>query len=98
MNEEIKQTPSSPEIRDKIDHLLKDARKHIDIIEFHEKMVVFAEKIRENNPDYQRYRCYHRLIGSTLHEGPDIIEGDFEGKCSIVGFLEGVLKTETGNI
>jgi hypothetical protein len=94
MDEKIKQIPSSPEsVIDKIDRLLEDAQNRMDIVEFNEKLVTFAQKIKKNHPDYQRYRCYHKLIGSTpFEDDPNVIEEDFEGEDSVAAFLEGLLK------
>ena len=97
MNEKLQQTPQSPEsVNYKIDKLLARVRDRIDVLDFHEKMGLFTNRIKENNPNYQQYRCYHQLIGSTPREGYDMIEGDFGGEYSIVAFLEGLLK-ETSN-
>ncbi len=93
MNEKLQQSPPSPEsTQDKITRLLREIKERMDVLDFHEEMVPFAEKIKENNPDYQQYRCYHQLKGSTPREGHEMIEGDFDGEYSIVAFLEGFLK------
>lgn len=97
MNEKLQQTPQSPEsVRHRIDELLTKVMDQIDILDFHEKMIVLAQRIRERYPDYIKYRPYHRLIGSTPKEGPDLVEGDFEGDCSVVAFLQGLLDREKG--
>lgn len=95
MDEKIRQIPDSPESTiDKINRLLSEAMDRMDILEFFEKINLFAGKIRANHPDYDRYRCYHKLIASTIPENePNIIEEDFEGEDSVIGFLEGLLKT-----
>ncbi len=97
MSEKIKQIPYPPEsASDKIGRLLNEVMGRIDIIEFNEKMVAFARKIRVNHPDYQQYRCYHKLIGSTLPEdAQNTIEEDFKGEDSVAGFLEKLLKKGT---
>lgn len=97
MNEKLQQSPPSPEsTQDKITRLLKEVRERMDVLDFQEEMVPFAKKIEENNPDYQQYRCYHQLIGSTPREGLSFIEEDFKGEYSVVAFLEDFIKTETG--
>ena len=95
MNEKIKQIPYPPEsTTDKVNRLLEEVYNRIDLLEFHEKMVAFAKNIQKNHPEnFRQYRCYHKLIGSTLPENAqNIIEEDFEGEDSVVGFLEGLLK------
>ncbi len=95
MAEKIKQIPYPPEsATDKVSRLLDEVHGKMDILEFHEKMVAFAQKIQKDHPDFNRYRCYHKLIGSTPPEYADI-EKDFEGKDSVAGFIEGLLKTES---
>mgnify|MGYP001564863427 CR=1 FL=1 len=98
MNEKLKQTPPSPEsTKDKISRLLDEVHNKIDLLEFNEKRFNFAQKIRKNNPDYQQYRSYHQLDGSHFPKEYDIaniIEGDFDGDCSIVSFLEELLNSE----
>jgi len=95
MNEKIQQIPSSSEsVTDKVGRLRRDVLKHMDVLEFNEKMMAFIEKIKENYPNYKRYRCFHKLIGSSGTEDmPNIIDKDFEGENSIVSFLEELLKT-----
>ncbi len=94
MNEKIKQSPYPPEsATDKVGKLKDEVLGQMDILEFHEKMVAFAKKLQKNYPDVSQYRCYHKLIGSTLPEdAQNIIEEDFEGDDSVAGFLEGLLK------
>lgn len=80
---------------EKIGRLLDDVLERVDILEFQEKMIAFTAKIRKRHPDYDRYRCYHKLIGSTLPENDsNIIEDDFKGEDSVVAFLENLLKKE----
>lgn len=92
--------PPSPteSVRNKIDELLAEVRERIDVMDFHEKRNSFAEKIRKSYPkDYEKYRCYHQLIGSHFpkeYNVGDIVEGDFEGDCSVVSFLEELLSLE----
>lgn len=95
MNEKLQQTPPSSEsVRDKIGRLRIDVLKHMDVLEFNEKMMVFIEKIKKNYPDYKRYLCFHKLIGSSGTENmSNMIDKDFEGEFSVVTFLEGLLKT-----
>lgn len=94
MNEKLKQIPYPPEKAvDKIGRLIMEVINHVDVMEYNDKMVAFAEKIRANHPDYQKRRCYHKLIGSTMPEdAQNVIEEDFEGEDSVVAFLGGLLK------
>jgi hypothetical protein len=93
MSKKIEQIPSSEKITDKINRLILEVLDYMDVLEYHKKMAAFAKKIREKYPDYDRHRCYHKLVGSTIPEDvPNIVEEDFEGEDSVAGFLEGLLK------
>lgn len=95
MNEKLKQMPYLSELPvEKITRLRSEVLKRMDIIVFNEKMVAFARKIQKTYPDFQQYRCYHQLIGSTILESEHVVDGDFEGDDSVIRFLEGLLKGE----
>lgn len=88
--------PSSTESWDKkVNELINQVMDRVDIMDFHEKMIVLAQRIRERYPDYMKYRYYHKLIGSTpVEEVFEYIDKDFEGDCSVIAFFEGLLDKE----
>lgn len=56
------------------------------------QVTVFAGTLKEKYPDFQRWRVYHALIGSTPGTS-NLIEGDFPGEDSVVNFLESLITT-----
>ncbi|GEM_PF-4279405 len=52
-----------------------------------------VEEIRKNHPDYQQYRLYHLLVGSTPEKDAD--KFDFPDEDSIENFLDPKEKPET---
>ena len=77
----------------KVEKLLAIVRDRMDVLDFNEKRVIFTRKLKDKYPDYNRYKCYHKLISSTPIAGVEYIEEDFEGEYSVIAFLEDLLKT-----
>lgn len=82
--------PEVPPTVAKIRELLEPARKKVGTRVFMDRMYNFAQELQAKYPrDFKKRRVYHALIGSTLPEGePDVIEEDFPGEDSVVGFLK----------
>jgi len=58
-----------------------------DKFKFFNQVYNFCSILRKKFPDYNQYRFYHSLIGSTVEE-KDIKKNDFPGKYSIKNFIE----------
>ena len=56
-----------------------------DILSFHDRVFGKAKELRDKYPDYEDYKLYHLLIGSTVY---DRSKFDFPGEDSIIKFLE----------
>lgn len=54
-----------------------------------------VDEIRKNHPDYQKYRLYHLLVGSTPEK--DVDKFDFPGRDSVEEFLDPKEKPEAGS-
>ena len=50
----------------------------------------FAMNIQKRHPDFNHYRCYHQLIGST--PPPDVYDGDFDADDSVEKFYKSLLE------
>ena len=90
MNEHLERQEQTREekilnqLRAKLSSLYSGASK----FEFHEKMVAFAEQLREHYPDsYSKYRLYHTLIQSTPKAENPPTMFDFPGNDSIEKFI-----------
>ena len=57
-----------------------------DALGTHEKIIEFAEKIKNKYPDYQDYMLYHLLIGSIPKS--KLPKFDFPGEDSVEKFIE----------
>lgn len=57
------------------------------MLKSHDLIVKFAKEIQSKYPDYQNYKIYHFLIGSSLPKEGNFKDEDFPGEDSIVSFL-----------
>ena len=55
--------------------------------ESYKLLLNFVKKLQDKYPDYQNYKIYHCLFGSSLPEKGNFKEEDFPGEDSIVNFL-----------
>ena len=79
--------------RSKVQRLRKELATHprrvqIGLVE----VPAFAEKLRQQHPDYEKYAVYHALIDSGYGPEQQMIEKDFEREYSVIAFLEQALK------
>ena len=56
-----------------------------DLLSFHERVLDKTKELRAKYPDYNDYRLYHFLIGSTVY---DRAKFDFPGEDSVQKFIE----------
>lgn len=68
------------ELREKRNQIYKNSDSY-------KSMTEFVEKLQAKYPDYQNYKIYHFLIGSTFPGGAELNEEDFPGEDSIANFL-----------
>ncbi len=73
------------ELRELKNKIYEDSKERA--FKFHEAIVEFSKKIQLKYPDYQNYKIYHFLIGSSLPEEGNFKEEDFPSEDSIVKFL-----------
>ncbi|KKU90932.1 MAG: hypothetical protein UY23_C0005G0028 [Candidatus Jorgensenbacteria bacterium GW2011_GWA1_48_11] len=74
---------------DRIKNLTMGALEKLGDEGYLERILAFAKKLQGRHPDFQKYKCYHALIGST--PPPDSIDGDFEGEDSVEEFFQSIL-------
>lgn len=79
-NKKAEQPINFKELREKRDQIYSNRKSY-------KSLLNFVKKLQEKYPDYQNYKIYHFLIGSSLPEKGNFKNGDFPGEDSIVNFL-----------
>jgi len=74
-------------------HILHSKKDAAGLDEFLQRQVEFVDNLKKKYSDYEKYRLYHLLIGSTPWE--DCPKFDFPGEDSIEKLINS-LETEDG--
>lgn len=81
----FEQHPRAQELKKLYDIILQHG--HGDLLRWHSAMCDRVQELQKRHPDYQSYRLYHLLIGSTPQNEQSVPLFDFEGDDSIEKFV-----------
>lgn len=74
-------------------HILHSKKDVAGLEEFHQRQIKFVDNLKKEYPDYEEYRLYHLLIGSTPWQ--ECSKFDFPGEDSIEKLINS-LEAEDG--